>query len=317
MKRFAWIVATVCIAVVPSYGQKSNRIAWFVDSVFVVNPEGINPSSVDSFSINPDSSIQVRGIDYNSVANLTYRPECELLSLDAIAQRYCRKDEMTDPIYIVNDEIVTRNIDSYYIDADIIDLVSCEDLKNFIPTIKFTAPFQTYQIIRILTDQYARKNLTFIRTVPSASKTDEPAIIVNGEQVNRASLSGISPDGVRIKKDTTIKINKTIYNEVIEITLPDSLYTADRIRQHFLPDVPAENNIYMIDDQLVKADPDLPLKIDKDYILAVDCVRCQDFESWGDLLSEFYIIRIYTKSRQNIPKLIGSTPQIKHIIKAL
>ena len=226
---------------------------------------------------------------------------------------------MTDPIYIVNDEIVTRNIDSYYIDADIINRGYCEKLENFNPTIRLTSPFETYEVIRIFTDQFARENRTLIRTLASASKTDEPAIIVNGEQVNRASLLGTNPGTMQIKinKDTTIKINKTLYNGVFDVTVPDSLYTADQIRQHFLPDVPAENNIYMIDDQLVKADPDLPLKIDKDYILAVDCVRCQDFESWGDLLSEFYIIRIYTKSRQNIPKLIGSTPQIKHIIKAL
>lgn len=313
MKRVARIAVILCIGGGSVYGQTaekdSNRIAWFVDSVFVINPECINPSNIKSFSINPDSSIQTHGIDYKGVAYLTYRPKCELLSLKAIGAKYCRIDETDNPIYMINGEFVTQNIDSYFIDADIIAFVSNENIENFNLSIRSKNSYQSFHIIRIITDRFARENSTFFRMLTSNPNADRPAIIVNEKQVNRASLCGMNPERIKnitVQKDTTLKVSKTIYNAAIEIKYPDSLYVADQIRQHFLPDVPPARNVYMIDDQFVKADPDLPLMIDKDYILAIDCVRCQDFESWGDLMPEFYIIRIHTKSPKNIPRLIGN-----------
>ncbi len=129
-----------------------------------------------------------------------------------------------------------------------------------------------------------------------------PAIFIDSVFFSDKCLVGINPrtiSKIDIKKDS-ITIDGKPYGGSIYITLKEGrgeYYTLDELKKRFVKENLSQPILYMINNEFIKEEVQ-SYKIQKDYILKVNCIQSKEFEGFAD--TNFTIVQILTKTNENL-----------------
>lgn len=154
-----------------------------------------------------------------------------------------------------------------------------------------------------LTVCYSQNLTSFIGqdTTKAYKEPGYPAIFIDSIFFSDKCLIGINPGSISkidIKKDSIIVDGKPYQGSVYITTKKgkNEYYTLDELKKRFVKENLSQPILYMINNEFIKDDIK-SYKIQKDYILKVNCVQSKEIDGFDK--TNFTIVQILTKTREN------------------
>jgi hypothetical protein len=104
--------------------------AFFIDSVFIADPNGVNLDRIDSMKIDKDHNISINGIAYDHRIYLFSKDPVNLVSLKQVTDKYIKGD-IYMPIYVLDDVFIVKDAASVKIDENFILKVNAINSDEF------------------------------------------------------------------------------------------------------------------------------------------------------------------------------------------
>jgi len=148
------------------------------------------------------------------------------------------------------------------------------------------------------------QNITFSGqdTVTVHKEPGYPAIFIDSVFFSMEGIVGINPSTISkidIKRDSII-IDGKPYHSRVYITLKEGTgvyYTLDELKKRFVKENLSQPILYMINNEFIKEEIQ-SYKIQKDYILKVNCIQSKEIEGFDN--TNFTIVQILTKTNENL-----------------